>query len=917
MSGSLQAGSAISHYRVISPLGSGGMGEVYMARDEALERAVALKILPPELTRNEDRVRRFVQEARSASSLSHPHIVTIYEIGRAEPRSGEGAGEDKSAPLHFIAMELITGETLKHKIHREKTDLRTLLRYLAQAAEGLAKAHSAGIIHRDLKPENIMINRDGYAKILDFGLAKLAEEQEAADGASAALTSSPTREQTREGAILGTVGYMSPEQVLGKGADHRSDIFSFGCILYEAATRQKPFAADSPVETMHRILHDRPAPVEQHNPEAPAVLRRVIRRCLAKSPDQRYQSMKDLALELDEIAEEYDDLSVSSDGARSLSGLSGAVLAQGRGRGPLLRVGAVLIAALGLAGLVTGIIGLRRTRTAPAAADSSFQNMRMEPLTTTGNVEFAALSPDGKYLANARKEAGGYSLWVRQVATGSDVQIVPPLPTPFRGVTFSPDENYVYYVNQETSGPGYSVLYQVPVLGGAARKLLFDVDTAVTFSPDGTKLALERGYPAQGEGALVVANADGSGERKLLVLKHPLRFAYVGPSWSPDGKRILTALLDLEQGALMELAVVDAESGRLERLGGARWLNFSALAWLPDGSGLVVTAAENKAGPFPQLWLVSYPGGETRRITNDLNQYAGISITADSKTLATTRQNRIVNAYVASPGDGAGIRQITFGAGKEDAIDEMEAGPGDRIYFTALQSNAAYVGSMNADGSRRARLTTAPGRHFRPAASRDGKVVAFTSLREDRLPHVWKMDPDGGNPAQITRGAGETLLDLSPDGRWILYQSIADTALYRISIDGGEPLKVVDTLTGGAQFSPDGKWIACESYVQGKERLERALLVLGPEGRKPVRSFPFPEGAGVRWAPDGKALTYYREAGGVANLWSQPLEGGAPKQITDFKSDQIFSYDWSADGKQIYLARGSETKDVVLIRDFR
>ena len=245
MSGALHPGSAISHYRVISPLGSGGMGEVYMARDESLERAVALKVLTPDLTRNEDRVRRFVQEAKSASSLSHPHIVTIYEIGQAEPRTADAAEEEKSAPLHFIAMELIAGETLKHKIHQEKTHLRILVLYMAQAAEGLAKAHSAGIIHRDLKPENIMINRDGYAKVLDFGLAKLIEEKGPPEEAAEDLTSSPTREQTREGVILGTAGYMSPEQVLGKAVDHRSDIFSFGCILYEAATRQNPFPAAS------------------------------------------------------------------------------------------------------------------------------------------------------------------------------------------------------------------------------------------------------------------------------------------------------------------------------------------------------------------------------------------------------------------------------------------------------------------------------------------------------------------------------------------------------------------------------------------------------------------------------------------------------------------------------------------------
>jgi serine/threonine protein kinase/tricorn protease-like protein len=917
MSGTLQSGSTISHYRVISSLGSGGMGEVYMAQDESLERAIALKILPPELTRNEDRVRRFIQEAKSASSLNHPHIVTIYEIGQGAPRDGEGAGEETSAPLHFIAMELITGDTLKHKIHREKTDLRTLLTYLAQAAEGLSKAHSAGIVHRDLKPENIMINRDGYAKVLDFGLAKLIEEKESSDGLSTALTSGPDREQTREGAILGTAGYMSPEQVQGKAVDHRSDIFSFGCILYEAATRRKPFSADSPVETMHKILHDKPTPVEELTPEAPAVLRRVIRRCLAKIPDQRFQSMKDLALELGEIAEEYDELSISSEGSRTPSGGSEAAVGPWKRRGLLLRTGAVAAVVIGLAGAALGIYGLRQRHAPQPGGESPFQSMRMEPLTSSGDVQTAALSPDGKYLANVRREAGNYSLWVRQVVTGSDVQVVPPLPTPFRGATFSPDENYLYYVNQETGGPGYSVLYQVPVLGGSARKILFDVDTAVSFSPDGTRFALVRGYPDKGESALVVANADGSNESKLLVVKAPEAVALIGPSWSPDGKRILVAATDSKKGAVLELATVEVDGAKRSPLGGPRWFGMSGMAWLPDGSGVVVTASEERGGIYQQVWLVSYPAGTARRITNDLNQYEGISITADSRILATTQQNQVLNLWVTSPGDPAGSRQITAASGKDDTITSMEVAPGDRIFFTSVQNNAACVGSMAADGSSRVRLTPSPGRSFGPAVSRDGRFVVFTSVRDDRIPHLWKMDLEGGNPAQISRGPGERLMDVSPDGRWVLYGSVTDASLYRSATEGGTPVKLADTLLGGSQFSPDGKRVVFETFLPGKDRLVRSLAVIPSEGGKPLKTLPFPEGADVRWSPGGDALTYVLDAGGVSNLWRQPLDGSAPKQITDFKSDRIFAYDWSEDGRRIFLSRGSETRDVVLIRDFR
>src|SRR5262245_17720517 len=261
MSRTLKPQDRISHCRVVGPLGAGGMGEVYRARDQSLERDVALKVLPPELVQSEERVRRFTLEAKSASSLNHPHIVTIYEIGEDRVR-GDGASERSSGSLHYIAMELVQGKTLSAKIHEEKSDLKSLLGWLAQAAEGVAKAHAAGIVHRDLKPGNIMVSSDGYAKVLDFGLAKLTERG-ASDPALSAARTVTTVEPTSEGAVVGTVGYMAPEQVRGQVVDARADVFAFGCMLYEAATRRRPFAADSKVETMHRILHDVPAPVEE------------------------------------------------------------------------------------------------------------------------------------------------------------------------------------------------------------------------------------------------------------------------------------------------------------------------------------------------------------------------------------------------------------------------------------------------------------------------------------------------------------------------------------------------------------------------------------------------------------------------------------------------------------------------------
>jgi serine/threonine protein kinase/Flp pilus assembly protein TadD len=272
------------------------MGEVYKAQDTRLNRAVALKVLPADFIADEDRLRRFVKEAQSASALNHPHILTVYEIGEAPHES------QPEATIHYIAMEFIDGDTLTARIHRDKADLKELIHYLAQAAEGLSKAHSAGIIHRDLKPDNIMISRDGYAKILDFGLAKTVETPASKidDEASAAPTAMMSC-QTQPGMVMGTIGYMSPEQAMGKAVDHRSDIFSFGCILYEATTLRQPFKGDSTIDTLHKIIYSQAPAITDFNPIASPDLQRIVHRCLAKDPQQRYQSIRDVAAELKDI----------------------------------------------------------------------------------------------------------------------------------------------------------------------------------------------------------------------------------------------------------------------------------------------------------------------------------------------------------------------------------------------------------------------------------------------------------------------------------------------------------------------------------------------------------------------------------------------------------------------------------------
>jgi Tol biopolymer transport system component len=934
MRSSLRTGTTLSHYRVLGPLAAGGMGEVYKAEDTTLGRTIALKILRPDLVRSRERVQRFMQEARSASSLNHPHIVTVHEVGEAvvTPDGDPDAGPPSAVPVLFIAMEYVDGETLAAKIHSGKTDLRTLLGYLTQAAEGLAKAHAAGIVHRDLKPENIMITRDGYAKVLDFGLAKLSELTPSAEDLSAATRA--VRSPTREGAVLGTVGYMSPEQVQGKPLDHRSDIFSFGCILFEAATGRRPFEGDSDIDVMHRIMHDKPLPIDQLNPSVPAELRRLIRRCLAKDPERRLQSMKDLAIELADIVSDFDELSpASSSGSSGQSALGAAPARPARGGRIALAIGALGVLAL----IVAAFLASRR---GPAGgredSQSAFHSMRMTNLTGSGRARGAAISPDGKYVAYVNEEAGKQSLWMRQVATGSDVQVGSP-GNPFGGLTFSPDGNYVYYTrNQSPDGRLYSILYRVPALGGEPAKLIFDIDTRVAMSPDGTQLAFVRGYPTENLEAIMVANADGSGERRLATSKRPARFLLTGPAWSPDGK-LLAAVAGGPEDDIEFIVTLDVATGEQARVGDRRWLTIEGLAWLPDGTGLVVGgfgAGQRSSGPgavspsteddqSPQVWLVDYPGGEAHRVTNDLNAYQSISVTADGKSLVTVQRSAYANLWIVpiGAGDNAGRRVTT---GRREFIDQIRWCPSGRIVCRAQREGVTELWTFGPDGSDGRRLDVGPNLAD-PMPTADGQRILFTSGRGGGAAHVWKIDSDGGQATQLTNGPGEALASMDPQGRWFYYRLVgSDGSVWCQALDPGDvPRRVLAGFDILALIvSRSGRQISYLHFESQGDRLEVRVSIapIDEQGNIEAAVTTFDPHQGIidgKWGKNDQDFTYLINRDGVANIWVEPKPGDALKPLTHFESGSITSFDYSPDFKQLAIGRGEALGDVVMMSDFR
>ena len=891
MSITFEPGTSISRYRVIAPLGAGGMGEVYKAHDLTLDRTLALKILPPELVRNDERVRRFVQEAKSASSLNHPNIVTIYDIGQHAPSADGGEA------VHYIAMELIDGATLKRKIHSDDTDLRTLLAYLAQAAEGLAKAHAAGIIHRDLKPENIMVTRDGYAKVLDFGLAKLNVKR------SAETTTDPTavQDNTREGTLLGTVGYMSPEQVQGKSVDQRSDIFSFGSILYEAATKRRPFEADSDIDIMHKIVHDKPPAIDEINPAVPAELRRLIRRCLAKDPEKRHQSMKNLSLELMEIVEEFEQLSASGSSRTTSASNETLALANPRRNWVALLAALVVIAALAF-----GLYQWRQAQTVSRAPDS-FSSMQLTQLTISGDVQDVAISPDGKYVAQVARNGIRWSLSVRQVATGSDVEVIAPGPLPLYYVTFGDDGDYLQYVQYDNpAGSGYGTLYQIPTLGGAPRKLAFDVDSHVTFSPDGKQMAFVRGQPQVSENVLIVASAGGSNERKLLTYKR--LGVPVAPDWSPDGRTILLPSRSPEGGMHGNYLAIDVDSGQVQHVGGTRWEQSGRALWLPDGSGFVTAAMAPNVGRR-QIWRQPYPAGEPVRITNDLNAYEEISMTADGNTLAALQvlqQNHQV--LIGSPGAASGLRPFTNRPVRLPFTAVVAAN--GVMALDTENEKGTDIAVIDAPGAL-PRMVTNDGKSIQPSITSDGRTIAFRSMREDGLPKIFVMDADGSNVRLIGPG---TRPIIAPDGRYVIFAK-QDTSLWRVALPAGQPQQLAERTNFAYAISPDSTRIAYNYRKIVNNRNVVYVAVIPQEGGPPTADIPMTSPL-IRWDPSGEAITFGRPAGGGINIFNQPLSGGEPKQITDFDSGVIASFDWTADGKLV-VVRAEVRSDAVLIRDFR
>jgi Tol biopolymer transport system component len=872
-------GSQLGPYEIRGRLGAGGMGEVYRAQDSRLGRDVALKILPETFASDPDRVRRFEKEARAASALNHPNIVTVYEIGAADS-------------LSYIAMELVEGKTLREALAAGPLSSKKLLDLSCQVSTGLAQAHEAGIVHRDLKPENIMVSKDGFAKILDFGVAKRVASDRGAPTSGATETV-----MTEAGSVVGTVGYMSPEQASGSAVDFRSDQFSFGSILYEMATGRRAFVRGSTPETLTAIIREEPEPIAALNPKLPVPVRWIIERCLAKEARRRFASTEDLASDLAMIRDHL------SEATSAVEAVPTAVASMRRRR---WWISAVLAAGI----LFTAVVVAWHLRRIDYFWQNPLRAARFTRLTDwEGSEVDAAISSDGKFVTFLSDRDGPFDAWVTQVGSAEFLNLsrgrFPDLYLDrVRNVGFSGDDAHVWMRVSAPDGKKEDS-WLVPTMGGTPRPFLPNA-VEVVWSPDRMRTLYHSSVPGD---PLFVADRSGTNSRQIFI-ENPGNHNHY-PAWSLDG-RFVYFVRGIPSPYDMDMWRIPSTGGTAERLTN----HHSRVAYLAflDEHTLLYTAPRPD-GSGSGLYAMDVERRIPHALSFGLEEYASVAASADGRRLVVTVANPTSHLWIAPVSehvvDDSGVSRFSLPAVRAAA---PRFGRG---YLLFLSSKGGADGLWKfKDGSDTELWKGAEGAvAAAPAISPDGTQICFV-VRDGKEARLHMMAADGTGTRRITESLDvRDAPSWSPDGKWIAVVAAEgkEQPLFKVAVDGGAPVRLVGGVNYNPVWSPDGRFIA---YSENHGGPTYQLKGVTPE-KQPFR---LPEatvragGNRYRFLPDGKALVLLQGYIRHQDFWWLDLATGHLRQLTNLRPGfDMKGFDVSRDGKQILFDRFRENSDVVLI----
>jgi Tol biopolymer transport system component len=874
----ISTGTRLGPYEILAPLGAGGMGEVYKARDTRLARDVAVKVLPEEFLEGKDGRARFEREARLLAALNHPNIAAIYSFEEIPGSSG-------SSGRHLLIQELLDGETLRQRLAEGPLPVRKAVDLARQIAEGLAAAHERGIVHRDLKPENIFVTREARAKILDFGLAK-----EVGREAPSSETHSPTvARQTEPGTVMGTVGYMSPEQVRGLPADARSDLFSFGAVLYEMLTGRRAFQKETAAETMTAILREDPPDLASEGAPVSPTLERIVRHCLEKVPEERFRSAHDLAFALEAVS-----------GSSSTS--SGAALPAPQ-VAPSRR--AMLAFALLAAGVLTGFFLDRILHRSPTSGP-----VAIRPITSSGRDAEPAVSPDGKTIAFSSNRDGKPRIWLKQLPGGQEVALTSGEDHSPR---FSPDGAQLLFTRQHPgAGIDHADLFRVPILGGEPRKLIPDVGDA-DFSPDGRQIAFTRNSSQPGVLAaeLLVVATDGGEPRRLARFEQHILYA---PRFHPNGRSVVvTSIRFGTSGVQLEIVDLDGKKVRtLEpppSLGGA-----SSAAWLADGSEIVYSQALLVRYGGSQIVRQNVGNGRSKPLLWAPFETTALDVLPDGRLLADFASTRQSLTEVPLRSVSPGTRWLTRGTGTDR--QPVFSPDGAWVAFSSNRSGNLEIWEISRKTGTVRRLTEDAADDWDPGFTPDGRLI-WSSGRSGHL-EIWIADADGSAPRRLTDdGTDAENPTATPDG-WVVYNSAHEkkAGLWKVRVDGSQATQLVASQdTNLPDVSPDGRYVAYGRPSIGPNVVRVARVsdgtILPFQIRVPrPRATDVPMGR-VRWMPGGKSIVFVgQDEKGVNGIFVQDFDpekadtGATRRRLGGFDSNlETESFAISPDGSSLVIAQ--------------